>query len=90
MKNNQKKIKAMTKTLEIIGAVCGIAGALLMAINSSELAGFAFPIWLVSSIALGVFAYISKLNYLLMLQITFTAINLLGVWNTTIGILLNL
>lgn len=72
------------KYLEIIGAVCGILGAFLMAVNPAEYASIAFPVWLVSSIALAVFAHIKKLNYLLMLQLVFTVINLLGVWKNTL------
>jgi len=69
--------------LEFIGAGCGIIGALLMAINPAEYAAIAFPVWLISSIALAAFAHISKLQYLLMLQLTFTVINLIGVWGNS-------
>lgn len=70
--------------LEFVGAGCGIIGALLMAINPAEYAAIAFPVWLISSIALAAFAHISKLPYLLMLQLTFTVINMIGVWGNSL------
>ncbi|HEY9017580.1 hypothetical protein [Thiomicrospira sp.] len=71
------------RLLEFVGAGCGIIGALLMAINPAEYAAIAFPVWLISSIALAAFAHISKLPYLLMLQLTFTVINLIGIWGNS-------
>lgn len=71
--------------LELIGSGCGILGALLMAINPGEFAAIAFPIWLISSLLLSVFAYLSRLKYLLGLQLTFTVINVMGVAANTIG-----
>lgn len=69
------------KLLEFVGAIFGIIGALMMAINPGELAYLAFPLWLVSSLSLTLFAFLSNLKYLLGLQLTFTFINVLGVIN---------
>jgi len=69
--------------LEFIGAICGIFGAILMAIDPSQYASISFPLWLVSSIALSIFALLSRLKYLLLLQLTFTTINIVGVIKNT-------
>jgi hypothetical protein len=71
--------------LELIGAMAGIAGAALMALNPAELAGLAFSIWLVSSLSLAAFAFLSRLKYLLMLQVVFCVINTFGVFNNVFG-----
>lgn len=70
--------------LEFIGAICGIIGALLMAIDPTQFAAISFPIWLISSVVLSVFAFLSNLKYLLGLQITFTVINIIGVVGNTL------
>ncbi|MBE0471185.1 MAG: hypothetical protein IBX55_16955 [Methyloprofundus sp.] len=72
------------RLLEFVGAGCGVIGALLMAINPAEYAAIAFPVWLISSIALAVFAHLSKLPYLLMLQLTFTVVNMIGIWGNSL------
>jgi len=69
--------------LELVGAICGITGALLMAIDPAQYAAISFPIWLISSVALSAFALLSSLKYLLVLQITFTVINLIGIAGNT-------
>ena len=68
----------ISKKLEIIGSVTGVLGAFLLALNVTA-SGYGFYLFLVSSISLAVFAYKEKLNFLLAMEIVFTAVNLLGV-----------
>lgn len=81
---NNPSALSPNKLLEGIGAICGIIGAVLVAIDPAQYAAIAFPIWLISSIALAIFAYKSKLIYLLGLQLTFTAINFGGVLSNSV------
>lgn len=65
--------------LEWVGSLCGIGGALLMARNTRQ-SPFAYPLWIVSSIALVLFSLATEHRGLLLQQITFTGINLLGLY----------
>lgn len=67
--------------LEILGAICGIAGALIMSFQP-ELALYSWTIWLASAFFLGVFAWLSQLMFLLALQSVFFVINISGIINT--------
>lgn len=68
----------MKLMLEILGAVAGITGAILMLIDPTVFAGISFSVWLVSSVALAVLAVLIKMYWLLALQLTFSVINGLG------------
>lgn len=68
-----------SKLLEFIGALTGVAGAILLALNIPE-SGYGFLFFLVSSTALSIFAVQEKLRYLLMMQVVFTVINAVGVY----------
>lgn len=68
------------KLLEWLGAIAGIIGASLMAANLAW-SGWAYPIWLVSSISLSAFGWLGGYYALLALQAVFTIVNLLGAYN---------
>ncbi|GAB6071563.1 hypothetical protein JCM30760_26610 [Thiomicrorhabdus hydrogeniphila] len=70
----------LIKVLEILGAVLGATGALIMSF-APEIALIAWSLWLLSTICLGAFAYKARLPFLFMLQIVFFVINLTGVYN---------
>lgn len=70
----------LNQLLEGVGSILGVAGALFMAVNAAEFAKIAFPIWLISSILLAWFAKRTNLNFLFMLQLTFVAVNLMGIY----------
>ena len=69
------------KFLEYIGAAFGIVGALIMAITP-EYAYYAWNLWLISTICLGMFAVINRLMGLATLQAVFGMINAIGIYNT--------
>jgi len=73
-----------TLFLEVFGSILGIVGAVLMALNPSEYASIAFPVWLLSSITLTVFAFLSELKYLMYLQLTFVVVNMIGIYTNVI------
>lgn len=64
---------------ELLGALTGVAGAVLMA-SKCRYAGWAFPLWIVSGIAWGVFAISSETYGLVAQQVVFTAINIFGAY----------
>lgn len=65
--------------LEWVGTIAGIAGAGLMASRTS-VSGWAYPVWLVSSLSLSAFALLGGFYGLLLLQGVFSFINLLGIY----------
>jgi nicotinamide riboside transporter PnuC len=66
------------KILEMIGAVCGIAGAVLVSLNIPQ-SKYGFVLFLISSILLGVVSWQRKMQYLLTMQMVFLGINVVGV-----------
>ena len=66
------------KILEMIGAVCGIAGAVLVSLNIPQ-SKYGFVLFLISSILLGIVSWQRKMQYLLTMQIVFLGINMVGV-----------
>jgi len=66
------------KILEMIGAVCGVAGAVLVSLNIPQ-SKYGFVLFLISSILLGVVSWQRKMQYLLTMQIVFLGINVVGV-----------
>ena len=66
------------KILEMIGAVCGVAGAVLVSLNIPQ-SKYGFVLFLISSILLGVVSWQRKMQYLLTMQIVFLGINMVGV-----------
>lgn len=69
------------KALEVVGAVLGITGALIM----SFVPGYALVAWIVwlgSSVCLGLFAKQTQLPFLLLLQTVFFFVNLSGIYNS--------
>ena len=67
------------KILEMIGAVCGIAGAVLVSLNIPQ-SKYGFVLFLVSSILLGIVSWQRKMQYLLTMQMVFLGINIVGVF----------
>ena len=68
----------MNKLFEMIGAVCGVAGAVLVSLNIPQ-SKYGFVLFLVSSILLGVVSWQRKMRYLLTMQIVFLGINVIGI-----------
>jgi len=68
----------MNKLFEMIGAICGVAGAVLVSLNIPQ-SKYGFVLFLVSSILLGVVSWQRKMRYLLTMQIVFLGINVIGI-----------
>jgi len=69
----------VTRFNEWLGALTGITGALLMASNQ-WFSPAGYPVWLVSSLSLSLFAIGKGYRGILLLQGVFTVINLMGLW----------
>jgi nicotinamide riboside transporter PnuC len=69
----------MIEPLEWIGALVGIAGALMMAMNH-RVSPWAYPVWIVASLAMFVFAWEGQHFGLALQQAVFFCINLLGLY----------
>ena len=68
----------MNKTFEMIGAICGVAGAVLVSLNIPQ-SKYGFILFLISSILLGIVSWQRKMQYLLTMQMVFLGINIVGV-----------
>jgi nicotinamide riboside transporter PnuC len=66
------------KILEMIGAVCGVAGAVLVSLNIPQ-SKYGFILFLISSVLLGIVSWQRKMQYLLTMQMVFLGINIVGV-----------
>lgn len=69
--------KQINIALEFLGAVTGIIGALLNALDASN-RPFAFALWVISSVAFTVYGYRTKAPALAAMSVTYTAINIMG------------
>jgi nicotinamide riboside transporter PnuC len=69
----------MNKLFEMIGAICGVAGAALVSLNIPQ-SKYGFVLFLISSILLGIVSWQRKMQYLLSMQIVFLGINVIGVF----------
>ena len=69
----------MNKIFEMIGAIFGVAGAILVSINTPQ-SKYGFVLFLVSSILLGVVSWQRKMWYLLTMQMVFLGINIVGIY----------
>ena len=67
------------KILEMIGAVCGVAGAVLVSLNIPQ-SKYGFVLFLISSILLGIVSWQRKMQYLLTMQMVFLGINAVGIF----------
>ena len=68
----------MNKLFEMIGAICGVAGAVLVSLNIPQ-SKYGFMLFLISSILLGIVSWQRKMQYLLTMQMVFLGINIVGV-----------
>jgi len=68
----------MNKTFEMIGAICGVAGAVLVSLNIPQ-SKYGFILFLISSILLGIVSWQRKMQYLLTMQMVFLGINMVGI-----------
>ena len=68
----------MNKTFEMIGAICGVAGAVLVSLNIPQ-SKYGFALFLISSILLGIVSWQRKMQYLLIMQTVFLGINIVGI-----------
>ena len=68
----------MNKIFEMIGAICGVAGAVLVSLNIPQ-SKYGFVLFLISSILLGVVSWQRNMQYLLTMQTVFFWINVVGV-----------
>ena len=67
------------KIFEMIGAICGVAGAVLVSLNIPQ-SKYGFVLFLISSILLGVVSWQRKMQYLLTMQMVFLGINAVGIF----------
>ena len=63
----------MNKIFEMIGAICGVAGAVLVSFNIPQ-SKYGFVLFLISSILLGIVSWQRKMQYLLRVKITLEAL----------------
>ena len=68
----------MNKTFEMIGAICGVSGAVLVSFNIPQ-SKYGFVLFLISSILLGIVSWQRKMQYLLTMQMVFLGINIIGI-----------
>ena len=68
----------MNKLFEMIGAICGVAGAVLVSLNIPQ-SKYGFILFLISSILLGIVSWQRKMQYLLTMQMVFLGINMVGI-----------
>jgi len=68
------------KIFEMIGAICGVAGAVLVSLNIPQ-SKYGFVLFLISSILLGIVSWQRKMQYLLTMQMAFLGINVVGVFS---------
>jgi nicotinamide riboside transporter PnuC len=68
----------MNKIFEMIGAICGVSGAVLVSLNIPQ-SKYGFVLFLISSILLGVVSWQRNMQYLLTMQTVFFWINVVGV-----------
>jgi nicotinamide riboside transporter PnuC len=68
----------MNKIFEMIGAICGVAGAVLVSLNIPQ-SKYGLVLFLISSILLGIVSWQKNMQYLLTMQIVFLGINIVGV-----------
>jgi nicotinamide riboside transporter PnuC len=66
--------------MEIIGAVSGIAGALLIASNTIY-TKWGFVMFMISGVSLGIMGYRQKMYHFVTMQMIFQVINIIGVIN---------
>ena len=66
-------------SLEWIGALFGIAGAVMMAVNH-RVSPWAYPVWIIASLAMLFFAWSGKHFGLAAQQAVFFLINMLGLY----------
>ncbi len=69
----------MTEALKTIGVACGIAGALIVALNLSW-SGWGFVVFLVSSLSLLWAAARMREWKLELLFVAYTIVNVIGIW----------
>ena len=69
----------MNKIFEMIGAVCGVAGAVLVSLNIPQ-SKYGFVLFLISSILLGVVSWQRNMQYLLTMQTVFFGLMWLGLF----------
>ena len=67
------------KIFEMIGAICGVTGAVLVSLNIPQ-SKYGFVLFLVSSILLGIASWQRKMQYLLTMQMVFLGINAVGIF----------
>ena len=67
------------KIFEMIGAICGVAGAVLVSLNIPQ-SKYGFVLFLISSILLGVVSWQRNMQYLLTMQMVFLGINAVGIF----------
>jgi nicotinamide riboside transporter PnuC len=68
----------MNKIFEMIGAICGVSGAVLVSLNIPQ-SKYGFVLFLISSILLGIVSWQRKMQYLLIMQTVFLGINIVGI-----------
>ena len=68
------------KIFEMIGAICGVAGAVLVSLNIPQ-SKYGFVLFLIPSILLGVVSWQRNMQYLLTMQIVFLGINMVGIYS---------
>lgn len=66
--------------LDTLGAITGVLGAVVMAIES-KYSKYAFPLWIVSSVAWIAYALSTDQLPLLNQQIVYFVINVIGLWS---------
>ena len=69
----------INKIFEMVGAICGVAGAVLVSLNIPQ-SKYGFVLFLISSILLGVVSWQRNMQYLLTMQTVFFGLMWLGLF----------
>lgn len=64
-----------------IGTILVIVGAMLLAINNDDFSKYGYILFFLSSVIWAYIGYIQKEKELLVMQVVFTIINILGIYN---------
>jgi len=72
-------MKSLETTLETVGSVLGVAGALLIATNT-DISKWGFVLFFMSAFAFMGMAFLKHMHMFLMNQVVFQVINILGIY----------
>jgi len=73
----------LLQAVKWIGTAAGVSGATLIALNVG-MVGYGFSLFLISSLLWGTIGFVQRELSLVVLQVAFTVINVIGIWRWVI------